>query len=318
MRLISAGIGLGLCIASGCGLRSDPLFLADTDVGSSATDATDTDDSGAASGSSDEGGEFPPPVEGRAGSCTNPIELPTTDSSAMGELRGPGLYTTECGAAEGLEDVYAFTPVGATDVTITFDSTQTNFAPIVRVTENACGEEATVLRQCTDQWAGDDSRHFLAFGNRSYYIAVDSSGGGGTYAFDVSLEPVPLLECDIHPETITQTPGSRFLWENEFPGGQGTADSQCGGVGQENFFPLEIFSPGLVSVTASAIGAYRPLISVRTNCSALTESECMSDQLLGTPGFAFLEVFLEPGSYFLSIDSLTLDAGGYALEVAFD
>ncbi len=317
MRLISVGIGLGLCVVSGCGLRSDPLFIADTDVGSSATDTMDTDESGDASESSGEPGDFPPPVEGRAGSCTNPIELPTTDSSASGELRGPGLYTTECGAAEGLEDVYSFTPVGATDVTLTFDSAQNDFAPIVRVTENACGEEATVLRQCTDQWTVDNKRHFLAFGNRTYYIAVDSSGGGGNYAFDVSLEPVPLQECDIHPETITQNLGSRFLWENEFPGGQGTADSQCGGVGRENVFPMEIFSPGTVSITATGLGAYRPLISVRTNCSALTESECISDQLLGTPGFAFLSVFLEPGSYFLSIDSLTLDEGGYALEVDF-
>lgn len=318
MRLISAGVGLGLCIASGCGLRSDPLFIADTDVGSSATDTMDSDDAADGSESSGDSGDFPAPVEGRAGSCTNPIELPTTDSSAMGELRGPGLYTTECGAADGLEDVYLFMPATATDVTLTFDPGQTDFAPIVRVTEFGCGEDATVLRQCTDQWAGGDSRHFLATGNRPYYISVDSSGGGGNYAFDVSLEPVPLQECEVHPETITQAIGSQFLWENEFAGGQGAADSQCGGVGKENFFPLEIFQPGLVSVTASAIGAYRPLISIRTNCSALTESECISDQLLGTPGFASLSVFLEPGSYFLSIDSLTLDEGGYALEVAFD
>ncbi len=318
MRLISVRIGLGLCIVSGCGLRSDPLFIADTDVGSSATDTEDTEDTADASEDSGDSGDFPPPVEGRAGSCSNPIVLPTTDSSAMGELRGPGLYTTECGVAEGLEDVYSFTPSVATDFTITFDPNETDFTPIVRVTEFACGDEATVLRQCTDQWAGAESRHFLATGNRTFYLSVDSSGGGGNYAFDVSLEPVPLLECEIHPETITQNPGSRFLWENEFPGGQGDADSGCGGVGRENFFPLEIFTPGLVTITASAIGAYRPLISVRTNCSALTESECISDQLLGTPGFAFLEVYLEPGSYFLSIDSLTLDPGGYALEVAFD
>ena len=95
MRFLSACacLGLGLCVASGCGLRSDPLFVADTDAsgsGSSDGSGTATD----ASSSSDGGTEFPPPVEGRVGSCSNPIELPTTDSEVMGELRGPGLYTT--------------------------------------------------------------------------------------------------------------------------------------------------------------------------------------------------------------------------------
>ena len=325
MRSLSvrACFGLGLCVALGCGLRSDPTFIADTDFGSASgsTSDTDTDPGTGDSSSGDPTNDFPPPVEGRDGSCTNPIQLPTTDSQVMGELRGPGLYSTECAEAEGLEDVYLFQPTSATDVTITFDPSLTDFNPIVRVSEFACGPEGVVLRACTNDWFdGDigDPRHFIAPGNRDFFIQIDSGEGGGNYGFDISLQPVPLAECEVHPEVIVQQPGSRFLWQNDFPGGQGAADSFCGGVGRENFFQLEIVTPGFVSVTSSASGAYRPMISIRTDCSALTEVECTSDQILGTPGFAFLEVFLEPGTYYLDVDSLSLDEGGFALEVAFD
>ncbi len=319
MRFVSVGLGLGFSFALGCGLRSDPLFVADTDGPDGSSSSSGTAGSSDA-GSSDDSEDFPPPVEGRAGSCTNPIELPTTDSSVSGELRGPGLYTTECDPADGLEDVYAFTPPAATDVTITFDPAQTDFSPIVRITEFGCGTESVVLRACTDDWlvgGAADPRHFVAAGNRTYYIAVDSSGGGGNYGFDVSLGPVPLEECELHPETIVQEVGSRFLWANDLSQGQGVADSFCGGIGREDVFRLEQIVPGPVRISAFATGAFRPVLSVRTACSSLTELECTSDQILGTPGFGYLEVFLDPGTYYISVDSLVLDAGGYELEVEF-
>ena len=319
--LARAALGFGLCVALGCGLRSDPLFIADTDTDTDASSSGDAPTGESGESSEDSGTEFPPPVEGRVGSCTNPIELPTTNTTVMGELRGPGLYTAECGPSEGLEDVYIFTPPSATDVTITFDPAQTDFSPTVRVSEFACGPEGVVLRKCTDEWfvgGAGDSRHFIAPGNRPFYIAIDSSGSGGNYAFDMSLEPVPLQECDVHPETITQQPGSRFLWQNEFGGGQGEADSFCGGVGKENFFPLEMFSPGWVDISVVGFGGFRPLVSVRSGCSALTEIECINDQILGTIGSAELRVFLDPGSYYLDIDTLSLDGGGYELDVAFE
>jgi len=192
----------------------------------------------------------------------------------------------------------------------------------VQVSEFACGPDAVVLRQCTDAWfegGVGDPRHFIAPGNRDFYLQIDSEGGGGNYKFDISLAPVPLQECEVHPEIITQAPGSRFLWNNDFTGGQGAVDSFCGGVGKENFFQLEMFSPGMVSITATGHDGYRPMLSVRTDCSALTELECTSDQVLGTPGFALLQVFIDtPGTYFIDVDTLSLDPGGYDLEVAFD
>lgn len=321
---VRACVGFGLCVAVGCGLRSDPLFVADTDPSQDTQTGTDTEpatDSAESSSGDSDSDDFPPPEEGRVGSCTNPIELPTTDSMAMGELRGPGLYSTECAEAGGLEDVYVFRPTTATDVTLTFDPAQTDFDPIVRVSEFACGPDGVVLRQCTDGWIGGgvaDPRHFVAIGNRDFYFQIDSNGTGGNYAFDVSLGPVPTAECDVHPETIVQNLGSRFLWANDFTGGQGSADSLCGGVGKENFFPLQMNQPGLVSITATGTDGFRPVLSVRTDCSALTELGCTSDQILGTPGFGFLEVFIDqPGTYYLSVDTLSLEPGGFELDVEF-
>lgn len=318
---VSAGVG--------CGLRSDPLFIVDTDAPASssgdeptatdtATDTFDTDTESDDSGPTN----FPPPEEGRLGSCSNPIVLPTTDAEIEGELGGPGLYPSSCQTASGLEDVYVFSPPAATDVTLTFDPGRTDFNPIVQVLEYACDPTMARLRQCTDDWfAGSvgDPRHFVALGNRDYYIYVDSNDGdGGDYAFSMTMAPPPLTECEVHPETIFHNPGGTFRWQNEFSGGQGAADSLCGGVGKENFFPLQIDFPTFVNIVVTGSGGFRPNIGVRTGCSALTEQECTSDQILGTPGFAQLEVFLDPGLHYLSVDGLDQEPGSYTLDVVFD
>ncbi|MEM6292963.1 MAG: hypothetical protein AAGA54_16935 [Myxococcota bacterium] len=318
-RLSVAALLLGSFVL-GCGLRSDPVFLADTDAGFGLDSSSGSGDSGGST-DGDDSASFPDPEEGRLGSCTNPIELPTTNASASGELRGPGLYSGECGDAFGLEDVYVFTPTAATDVTLVFDAAQTDFRPNVRVYENGCGADEGLARTCTDDWFDGeiaDRRHFLAFGNRTYYITIDSPESGGNYAFDLELEPVATEECGIHPETIFQSSGGSFRWENDFGGGQGNADSQCGGIGTENFFRLEMPTAGLVTAEVIGTGGFRPLISFRRDCSALTEQECISDQLQATPGFALLEVFLEAGTYFLSVDTLSLEPGGYSLDVRFN
>lgn len=313
-RLGSVVVVLGL-VSVGCGLRSDPLFQFETDSGSnSATDTSGSD--------TDSSGELPAVVEGRLGSCTNPIDLPATDSRAMGSLRGPGLYGDgQCGADSGLEDVYRFVSPTATDVTVIFDPAATTLRPTVRVLEADCFDG--LRRACNDRYlAGSiaDPRHFLAFGGREYFIHVDS-GSAGDYAFEIVLGAPALQQCDPHSETILQQPGSIFRWENTFTAGQGRVDSQCGGIGREDMFPLQVSQPGVVLVSARGVDGFRPLLSLRRDCSAISENGlgCSSELTNSTPGFAFLELFIqEPGLYFLSVDSISMDAGTYELEVSFN
>lgn len=324
LSLLGLGITAGVLgsAAPGCGLRSDPLFSVETDGPSAMmTDGdtdTDTGDTDTDTGLGDE-----PKAEGDPGTCSNPIELPTTDTTVSGEIAGgEGLYAGVCHDDIGNGDVYRFTPTAATDVTIIFDPDATTFTPIVRVQENGCVPgEGGQLRACTNDWfdgSTPDRRHFLAFGNREYNIHIDSENGG-TYAFDVVLAPAPLDQCDVHPEVVTQQPGSIFRWENDFSPGQGRVDSQCGGVGKENMFAIDMLAPGSLTVNSTGFDGFQPVVSIRNDCSAITEVDCASEFLLGTPGFASVSAFIPaPGRYYVAADSLNLDGGAYALEVIFD
>lgn len=304
-----------------CGLRTVPIFEGSTDTfdgtdSESATDPHDTDD--------EDTGPIEPPVEGRAGSCTNPIELPTTDSSVVGVLRGPGLYGDGlCGPDDGLEDVYHLKLPTASDVTITFDPDETEFPPTLRVLEWSCPVTEGVTRVCTnDVFDGSvsDPRHFIANGTRDYYIYVESQdGNGGDYAFSITLGQPPLEQCHVHPETIFQSSGSVFQWENDFGAGSGRVDSLCQGAGQENMFAVSASYPGNMYVDVVGSNGFRPLASVREGCSALTELDCTSEAILGTPGFASLQFFIPgPGTYYVVADTLGLTGGTYNLSVAFD
>ncbi len=319
LRVVPAAAVL---LAFGCGLRSNPIFQGDTDpFVDTETDTEALTDTEVDTGERE---DFPPAEEGRLGSCSNPIDLPTTDSSASGTLVGPGLYVTElCGPDDGLEDVYRFIPPVAGDVTLTFDPVATEFNPVVRVTENGCFPGEGVPRVCTnDYFNGDiaDPRHFLVFGNREYYIHVDSGEGQqGNYAFSLTLGPPPIGQCEPHPEPIFQQPGSVFQWQNDFSAGQGRVDSQCGGIGPENMFPISASYAGNIYIDVFGSAGFRPMVSLRSGCGATTELECASETSLGSPGLVSTSFFIPgPGEYFLDIDTLDLIGGNYDMNVSFD
>ena len=310
-------------LSMGCGLRTVPIFEASTDTFDDTDTETETD-TDPFDTDEEETGPIEPPVEGRTGSCTNPIALPTTDSSAVGELRGPGLYSDMlCGPDDGLEDVYHFRPTVGSDVTITFDPEGTDFPPTVRVLEFECMLDAGRAKVCTNDWFDGtvpDPRHFLAIGNRDYFIHIESEdGNGGDYAFSLTLGPPPLEQCHPHTEIIYQSPGSVFQWENDFTAGSGRVDSGCQGVGQENMFPVSASYPGNMYIDVVGTNGFRPLISVRSDCGSTSELECTTDAILGTPGFASLPFYIPgPGTYYVVADNLGLTGGTYNLSVAFD
>jgi hypothetical protein len=242
----------------------------------------------------------------------------------MGQLCGSGLYADGlCGPDDGLEDVYHFKLPAASDVTITFDPDRTDFPPTVRVLEWLCPPGEGVIKTCTNDFfdgSVPDPRHFLAFGNRDYFIHIDSANGdGGDYAFSLTLGQPPLEACFVHPETIFQSPGSVFSWQNDFPPGSGRVDSACQGAGQENMFAVSASYPGNMYIDLFGSGSFRPLISVRSGCGATSELDCTTDAILGTPGIASLVFFIPgPGTYYVVADNLGISGGTYDFSVAFD
>jgi hypothetical protein len=141
-------------------------------------------------------------------------------------------------------------------------------------------------------------------------------GGAGKYAFEVGFGWPSLDLCDPHPEVIQQIPGSAFIWNNDFSEGQGRVDGYCGGPGRENMFPLLATYSGNVYAHVETSGAFAPVISLRTDCAALSELACSADVPGGIADLAY--TIVEPGQYYLVVDQAQIGAGGYSLRVDFD
>lgn len=293
IRVANAAVATVLALF-GCGLRSAPNYDAEVpllDLGGSDFDR---------------------------GTCAEPIALPTITRSVQGELAGESLVSVgEC-AQRGPDDVYLLRPASDTDVFITF--TDPEIDARLRVSEATCDRAGTVdTLVCVDAKA-NDVRTFHARAGFAYYVVVDGKDedDGGRYAFDVEYSD-DLAACGVHPELISQgSSGATFRWTNEFSAGRGRVDGECGGHGKENMFRLVASRAGWAFIQARRLsGRFEPVVNVRTGCGASTELECRA----ALPGQAFvaLEYFIpRAGTYYVVVDSNSIEAGGYELEVQFE
>jgi hypothetical protein len=289
-----------LAASSACGLRSDP-FAPDVSF--------DEADSG--SEESDESGD-----PNRPGTCNDPLDLPFSPMTLRGELSGPSFSEGWCGSDGGPEDIYTLVPDYDVDVILTLAADETEFTPTLRVVEDGCAPGSGATQICTRNF-DDQPYHFLARGGHTYSIIIDSADGGeGRYAFRTDFGWPPLDQCSPHPEVISQVPGSAFIWNNDFTEGQGRVDGYCGGPGRENMFPLVATYPGNMFARVETTAGFAPLLSLRTDCAALSELTC---DVNGPGGVAELSFFLsEPGQYYLVVDQAEIGSGGYQLRVDFD
>jgi len=298
---LGKGLPLALVLAasSACGLRSDPFA---PDLGE------DEDDDDA-----DEGEESGDP--NRPGTCNDPLDMPFSPMTLRGELSGPSFAEGWCGSDGGPEDVYTLVPDYDVDVILTLVPGETEFTPTLRVVEDGCVDGSGDTLVCTRNFV-DQPYHFLARAGSTYSVFIDSADGGeGSYAFEVSFGWPPLDQCAPHPEVIQQLPGSAFIWNNDFTEGQGRVDGYCGGPGRENMFPLTASYTGNMIARVETTGGFAPVVSLRTDCAALSELLCTAEQ---PGGVAELVYTLQPGQYYLVVDQGQIGAGGYQLRVDFD
>lgn len=287
--------------AAGCGLRSDPF----------APDFGLEDSSGGSNDESDESGD-----PNRPGTCNDPLSLPFAPMTLRGQLSGPSFAEGWCGSDGGPEDVYLLVPDYDVDVILTLKVDETEFEPTLRVVEDGCAPGSGLTQVCTRSF-DEQPYHFLARAGHTYSVFIDSADGGdGSYAFEVGFGWPPLDQCAPHPEIIQQLPGSAFIWNNDFTEGQGRVDGYCGGPGRENMFPLAASYAGTVYAHVETTGDFAPVLSLRTDCAALSELTCAAN---GPGGVADLVYFIEaPGQYYLVVDQGQIGAGGYALRVDFE
>lgn len=291
---------LWVVTSAGCGLRSDPFA---PEMANEETDEGNDE--------SDESGD-----PNRPGTCNDPLAMPFAPMTLRGQLSGPSFAEGWCGSDGGPEDVYVLVPDYDVDVILSLKNDETEITPTLRVVEDGCEPGSGVTQVCTRSF-DEQPYHFLARAGHSYSVFIDSSDGAeGSYAFEVGFGWPSLDQCSPHPEVIQQLPGSAFLWNNDFTEGQGRVDGYCGGPGRENMFPLVASYAGNVYAHVETTGDFAPVLSLRTDCAALSELTCSA----GGPGdVADLAYFIPgPGQYYLSIDQAQIGAGGYSLRVDFD
>jgi hypothetical protein len=281
----------------GCGLRSDPLFEGEL------VDAGESNDDDVESGS-----------EGGDSECDAPAEMPLQNVTVRGTISGGGGEQGWCGQDGGGEKVYRLTPTFNTDVTLVI--TEAASPLTLRVIEDGCGGDEGITRVCANDFV-DASRHFLAQAGHVYSIIVDSDqGASGEFAFDVIYGWPTLEQCTVHDEPILQQPGGSFVWYNDFGRGQGDADGLCGGAGRENMFHIQTSYTGNMYAEVSASDGFEPVVSIRTNCAAVSELTCSSAP---ANGFTSSQWLLEGGGdYYLAVDQVGYLGGSYSLSVYFD
>lgn len=297
---------LGLFVAGGCGLRSDPLFEGDL-IDDASDDPSSDNDLGSGETDTDTGPEV--------SACDMPIALPLENVTLEGTLGGRGQETGWCGQDGGPEVVYQFVAPYNLDVTMTVTASEVPLT--LRVVEDGCsnGEGRTVM--CSNDFI-DNARHFYALAGRTYNVTVDTdSGNSGGYAIDVSYDWPALALCDIHDEPIVQQQGGSFVWFNELGKGQGSVDGACGGPGRENMFTIQTSYPGSMYAEVYGSNGYAPVLSVRTSCAGVSELMCTSAEPNGYASTSWY--FDAPGSeYYLVADQVGIEGGAYELYVYFD
>lgn len=287
---------VALALSWGCGLRSDPLFEGVLlDEGSDEGDPNDSGDDPAA--------------------CDSPIAMPAMNVTVTGQLKGDSQQGGWCGSDNGPEIVYELLAPYTTD--IAFTVTQSDAPLTLRVEEGVCGSDAAAKICATDFQT--QSRHFLALGGTTYYITVDTDSANGTkFEFDVVYGWPALTDCPIHEMPIVQEPGGSFQWFNDFGKSQGQVDGFCGGPGRENMFAVTPTYPGNMYASVTGNGGFSPVISLRTNCAAVSELIC---QAAGPNGSVEANVFMDPAvspTYYVEVDQVGYDGGSYELVVSFD
>ncbi|WP_172302726.1 hypothetical protein [Pseudenhygromyxa sp. WMMC2535] len=314
-RVGLASIGLLGCCLIGCGLRTDPDYTpvcvdsADGVADSGGTDETAGTDDG------DEGGSG----EARAGSCQNPIDLPSGEPIVVrGQLGGCSGTEGWCGGSGG-EDVYRIGSV-TSDVFIDFRPQETEFNPVLRVVREDPCEPGTVEASevCADIVNSIPGRGFYDQGGEGdvYYIIVDTElGQSGAYAFDLRFgEEASQDECMsfLEEQAIELDVGGQFLWEDALEEDQGRLDSGCSAPGAELVFPVYLDQDGTLEAEVTSLEAeeegFEPIVSIRTACGTPTEMSCGSTAVAGFGGAT---------TALLVVDQLGVTGGRFSLDVRF-
>lgn len=299
-RWVGAGIAVAL---SGCGLRSDPLF-----------EGVELDDEGEVGESADDGPS--------GGACESPVAMPDqTMFTVKGDLEGRNRQGGWCGKDDGPEIVYELLAPYNTDISLTLLSSDVPLT--LRVEEDACGDDDAAKICATDFDTGSPtgvSRHFLAQGGRTYYITIDTDDpDGGKFEFQVLYGWPVLTECPVHDTPIIQEPGGSFQWFNDFGRSQGDADGLCGGAGRENMFYVQTSYVGNMYVDVVGADGFEPVISIRTNCAAVSELVCEAGGANSSINASwFIDSPGEVPGYYVAVDQVGYEGGSYELYVAFD
>ncbi len=292
---------LSLLFVAACGLRSSPDIEPVSDDGASGDDGM------------------------REGSCALPYEIPGSNVTVRGKLLQGSDASGWCGQDEGPEDHYRITPSSEVDVTFAFRSDETTFEPVVRVTEDGCGDGQGNVVLCGTE-ADQRAYHVFLRPGHVYDVAIDSPQGTKkqNYAFDVVYGWPPIDACTFHEQAIEQTPGNVFSWENDLSAGQGHADGRCGGPGRENIFLVRLYYSGYIRAYLETSSDFEPILSLRTNCAGISEVACSSWQDF-SEGYTELSHYVElapdqsiPVEYFLAVDQTGHAGGNYRLTVSFE
>ncbi len=217
-----------------------------------------------------------------------------------------------------LRDAYFyFDLAGVSDVTLTTTEGGFHFVSL----QSTCGDLATEVR-C---WSGSGSptQTWRSLPAGRYFVTVATSRTAGPISATVDIRaPTPIPPNDrcggaIMLSNGTSRTDSTIDFSDDVRGGSCAA---AGLLDAYYVFTLSTRQRTIVSVSDADGGATRFYLTLRADCGTPTDSSsivCVSGSTSPRPASATLNQVLDPGTYYLLVESAPTDASDYHINAAF-
>lgn len=256
--------------------------------------------------------------------CSVPIDISEATlgggGSGMVDVSGLDLDSgTSCGGSStssGYRDAnFFFDLPEMRDVTLTIEGAD-SFSTYYAALQTACGVASSTLR-CWSGW-GMNSQSWRSLPAGRYFVTVATSSTSGILRASIQTSPpTPVPPNDRCEGAIVLTSGTSRRdttngFEDDAPGGGCTWGSNPDAFYR---FTLATRSDVVINVRDADGGSSSFWLTLRDACGTGAELACASST--GFPSTATVSVTLDPGTYYLQVESNSFDTSDYYIFTTF-
>lgn len=253
-----------------------------------------------------------------ADTCDSAIDITTmTGVAFIADLLQDTLPSCNSTFGTWRDAYFVFDLAGTSDVTLTTSDGGHHYVNL----QTTCGDIGTELRCWNGSGAPMQTWRSLPAGRYSVTVGTQLTTGSVTATVDIR-PPTPIPPNDRCSGAIALATGtSRTDTTIDF--GDDVLGGTCAGVSRLDAFYTFVLSArqrAIISVSDADGGSTRFYLTLRADCGSASDSSsiaCVSGVTSPLPASATLNQVLDPGTYFLIVETMVGDASDYSISSAF-